>query len=229
MKKLLWALWSAVLCLICACPAFAAQEGYRLALETDSSAVVGEPLTVTLTLSAAEGETLTHYAVATQVCYDSAALRLEGCTAHDDLSARSSSILGSTRRLVKLNNSALGKLEGTWENPAILLTMTFVPLTAQETEITVYSPGLGSAAGGDAEVTVTDLRVKIADAGGVCDLNGDGVTDIFDLQYLFDYLSGIVPEEERLRAMADCNGDGDVNILDYQQLYQLLTTPQKGA
>ena len=58
--------------------------------------------------------------------------------------------------------------------------------------------------------------------------NNDGVTDISDLQFLYDYLSGGLTDEGDIHDRADCNGDGSVDILDYQQLYQLLTAPQEG-
>ena len=123
----------------------------------------------------------------------------------------------------------MGTMKGTWDNPAVLLTMTFVPLAAQDTEITVYRHGIGTASGGDADVTVHDLTVYLApDIGSGFDLNNDGVTDISDLQFLYDYLSGGLTDEGDIHDRADCNGDGSVDILDYQQLYQLLTAPQEG-
>ena len=149
--------------MLCICPSFAAQGEYTLTLQMSGSAAVGEPLTVSLLLSVPEeGETLEHYAVATQISYDTAVLRLENTAAHEDLTAiDGGAVRGSTRRLVKLSNSSLG-MEGTWDNPAVLLTMTFVPLVAQDTEITVYRHGIGTAFGGDAEVTVHDLTVHFA-------------------------------------------------------------------
>ena len=78
-------------------------------------------------------------------------------------------------------------------------------------------------------MTVHDLTVYLApDNGSECDLNSDGVTDISDLQFLYDYLSGGLTDEGVIYDRADCNGDGSVDILDYQQLYQLLTAPQEG-
>lgn len=228
-KKTICALCSLLLCVLCICPSFAAQGAYTLTLQTSGSAAVGEPLTVSLLLSVPEGETLEHYAVATQISYDAAVLRLENTAAHEDLTAiDGGAVRGSTRRLVNLNNSSL-VMEGTWDNPAVLLTMTFVPLAAQDTEITVYRHGIGAASGGDAEVTVHDLAIHLApDAEPEFDLNNDGVTDIFDLQFLYDYLSGCLTDEGDIHDRADCNGDGSVDILDYQQLYQLLTAPQEG-
>lgn len=230
MKKTICALCSLILCVLCICPSFAEQREYALTLQLSGSTAVGKPITVSLVLSVPEGETLEHYAVATQVSYDTAVLRLDGTAAHEDLTVTDGgAIRGSTRRLVKLSNRSMGTLEGTWDNPAVLLTMTFVPLTAQETEITVYRHGLGTASGGDAEVTVHDLTIRPApDIGSEFDLNNDGVTDISDLQFLYDYLSGCLPDEGDMHDRADCNGDGSVDILDYQQLYQLLTTPQEG-
>ena len=72
MKKAICALCSLLLCVLCICPSLAAQEEYTLTLQADGSAAVGEPLTVSLVLSIPEGETLEHYAVATQVSYDTA-------------------------------------------------------------------------------------------------------------------------------------------------------------
>ena len=230
MKKTLCALCSLLLCVLCICPSFAAQETYTLTLKADGTAAVGEPLTVSLLLSVPEGETLEHYAVATQVSYDAAVLRLDGAAAHEDLTVTDGgAIRGGTRRLVKLSNRSMGTMKGTWDNPTVLLTMTFVPLAAQDTEITVYRHGLGTASGGDAEVTVHDLTLSLApDAEPEFDLNSDGVTDISDLQFLYDYLSGCLPDEWDMHDRADCNGDGSVDILDYQQLYRLLTAPQEG-
>lgn len=230
MKKAICALCSLLLCVLCICPSFAAQGEYTLTLQMSGSAVVGEPLTVSLLLSVPEGETLEHYAVATQISYDTAVLRLENTAAHEDLTAiDGGAVRGSTRRLVKLSNRSMGTMKGTWDNPAVLLTMTFVPLAAQDTEITVYRHGIGTASGGDAEVTVHDLAVHLApDIGSEFDLNNDGVTDISDLQFLYDYLSGGLTDEGDIHDRADCNGDGSVDILDYQQLYQLLTAPQEG-
>lgn len=229
MKKAICALCSLLLCVLCIRPSFAAQGEYTLTLQMSGSAAVGEPLTVSLVLSVPEGETLEHYAVATRISYDTAVLRLENTAAHEDLTAiDGGAVRGSTRRLVKLSNSSLG-MEGTWDNPAVLLTMTFVPLAAQDTEITVYRHGIGTASGGDAEVTVHDLTVYLApDIRSEFDLNNDGVTDISDLQFLYDYLSGGLTDEGDIHDRADCNGDGSVDILDYQQLYQLLTAPQEG-
>lgn len=162
MKKAICALCSLLLCVLCICPSFAAQGEYTLTLQMSGSAAVGEPLTVSLLLSVPEGETLEHYAVATQISYDTAVLRLENTAAHEDLTAiDGGAVRGSTRRLVKLSNSSM-EMEGKWDNPAVLLTMTFVPLAAQDTEITVYRHGIGTASGGDAEVTVHDLTVHLA-------------------------------------------------------------------
>lgn len=230
MKKTICALCSLLLCVLCICPSFAAQGEYTLTLQMSGSAAVGKPLTVSLVLSVPEGETLEHYAVATQISYDTAVLRLESTAAHEDLTVTDGgAIRGSTRRLVKLSNRSMGTMKGTWDSPTVLLTMTFVPLTAQDTEVTVYRHGLGNAAGGDAEVTVHDLTICLAPVvTPEFDLNNDGTTDIFDLQLLYDYLSGGLTDEGDIHDRADCNGDGSVDILDYQQLYQLLTAPQEG-
>lgn len=229
MKRAICAVYSLILCVLCVCPSFAAQEEYILTLQAGGTAAVGEPLTVSLVLSVPEGETLEHYAVATRVSYDAAVLRLDGTAAHEELTATDGgAILGGTRRLVKLSNRSM-EMKGTWDNPTVLLTMTFTPLAAQDTEITVYRHGLGTASGGDAAVTVHDLTVRLApDVRPEHDLNGDGVTDINDLQFLYEYLSGLRPDEGDMSGRADCNGDGSVDILDYQQLYQLLTAPQEG-
>ena len=158
MKKSICTLCILLLCVLCIRPSFAAQGEYTLTLQMSGSAAVGEPLTVSLLLSVPEGETLEHYAVATQISYDTAVLRLENTAAHEDLTAiDGGAVRGSTRRLVKLSNRSMGTMKGTWDNPAVLLTMTFVPLAAQDTEITVYRHGIGTASGGDAEVTVHDL------------------------------------------------------------------------
>lgn len=230
MKKAICALCSLLLCVLCIRPSFAAQGEYTLTLQMSGSAAVGEPLTVSLLLSVPEGETLEHYAVATRISYDAAVLRLENTAAHEDLTAiDGGAVRGSTRRLVKLSNSSMGTMKGTWDNPAVLLTMTFVPLAAQDTKIIVYRHGIGTASGGDADVTVHDLTVYLApDIRSEFDLNNDGVTDISDLQFLYDYLSGGLTDEGDIHDRADCNGDGSVDILDYQQLYQLLTAPQEG-
>ena len=75
MKKAICALCSLLLCVLCIRPSFAAQGEYTLTLQMSGSAAVGEPLTVSLLLSVPEGETLEHYAVATQISYDTAVLR----------------------------------------------------------------------------------------------------------------------------------------------------------
>ena len=84
MKKAICALCSLLLCVLCICPSFAAQGEYTLTLQMSSCAAVGEPLTVSLLLSVPEGETLEHYAVATQISYDTAVLRLENTAAHEE-------------------------------------------------------------------------------------------------------------------------------------------------
>ena len=87
MKKTICALCSLLLCVLCIRPSFAAQGEYTLTLQMSGSAAVGEPLTVSLLLSVPEGETLEHYAVATQISYDTAVLRLENTAAPEDLTA----------------------------------------------------------------------------------------------------------------------------------------------
>lgn len=52
-----------------------------------------------------------------------------------------------------------------------------------------------------------------------CDLNGDGATDMSDLQALFGQLCGEAPLTGGALSAADVNRDGAVDILDYQALY----------
>ena len=59
-------------------------------------------------------------------------------------------------------------------------------------------------------------------------LNGDGLTDVGDMECLFTYLSTnqrvgqLRSDEEYFLTVADVNTDGTVDILDYQALYDQL-------
>ena len=57
------------------------------------------------------------------------------------------------------------------------------------------------------------------------DINGDGTTDVYDLQRLYEHCSGIQTIGElELLALADVNSDKKVDINDVQCLYAFLTT-----
>lgn len=55
------------------------------------------------------------------------------------------------------------------------------------------------------------------------DVNMDGVLDVYDLQRLYEDLSGLDPlTDDYARLLADANGDGPVTVADVQWLYEYL-------
>lgn len=55
------------------------------------------------------------------------------------------------------------------------------------------------------------------------DVNMDGVLDVYDLQRLYEELSGLDPlTDDYARLLADANGDGPVTVADVQWLYEYL-------
>ncbi len=87
---------------------------------------------------------------------------------------------------------------------------TFIQDTYYMDEATTYLRTYTRPLAANASFTSKDMALD-AITGIDCDLNGDGVTNVQDADYLLEYLLGNV---QKLHADGDINGDGKINTYD---------------
>ena len=105
--------------------------------------------------------------------------------------------------------------------PGTLLSVTFRVKAPGTAEVRPYEDcdGIETFAGWTGETRVIFTAAPDGTLPGDC--NGDGFTNVLDMQYLYTCLADGASAPEN----ADCNGDGTVNILDYQALYEMVRKP----
>ena len=95
-------------------------------------------------------------------------------------------------------------------------------------ELTYLPVMYQSGADGEPVAMTAKTSVPITVTGGEApkqgDINGDGVVDVYDLQYLYEYCCGnFTITNPAVLARVDVNGDGLRNISDVAALYDYLT------
>ena len=107
-----------------------------------------------------------------------------------------------------------------------LLSVTFMPKTTGETQITLNNFFAGASSGETISSDAPEIVITIEErAYPAWDVNADGTTNVLDLILVAQHLG----EDASANPQSDVNGDGTINVLDLIVVAQHLGEPANAA
>ena len=109
-------------------------------------------------------------------------------------------------RLEGLSSALLG--QGTISTPGVLLSLTFESLKEGESVIRLENTIFSDDMSEEQKISLPDKLIRVV-SSIPCDVNADGVTNIFDLILVAQKFG-----QKNVSGRADTNNDGEINIFD---------------